>query len=161
MSELLFFPRRQAVSHHLHSRLKLPPALGGLLIWKEFEVSWLGTQPLQMAQSSPFPRNAFVALAYEISGNHSCPSGCSTSAPNPASAVKPGQQRETFSLPCFGKEQGTSSPPDVVPPNATPAHTFVGCTGFHLGLHLCGGSFVLQPAPSSIRSQTAVFSIPT
>lgn len=161
MSELLFFPRRQAVSHHLHSRLKLPPALGGLLIWKEFEVSWLGTQPLQVAQSSPFPRNAFVALAYDFSGNHSCPSGCSTSAPNPVSAVKPRQQRETFSLPCFGKEQGTSSPPDVVP------------TQRHSCIHLCGlhwfspwssslwGSFVLQPAPSSIRPQTAVFSIPT
>lgn len=63
-------------------------------------------RPLQMAHSILFPRAPFVTLACYFSGNHSCLSGCCSSAPIPACATKPGQQGEAFSLHCFGKKQG-------------------------------------------------------
>lgn len=44
-------PRKTGCSHHLHSCLRLPRAVSGLLGWKELDVSWLGSQLLQVAQS--------------------------------------------------------------------------------------------------------------
>lgn len=63
--------------------------MGGLLTWREFEVSQVGTwawavQPLQVTRSILFPRAAFVMLACYFSGNHSCLAGYSFSAPYPS-----------------------------------------------------------------------------
>lgn len=68
----------------------------------------------------PVPKAAGVALAWYFSANHSRPSCHSLSAPFSASAAKPGERGEAFSLHCFGEEQhALDYPSAVVPPSAS------------------------------------------
>lgn len=106
MSGLLSFLRRQVASYHLHSSLELPQAMGGLLTWREFEASQVGTwaravQPLQVAHS-PVPQSCLCNLGMLLLWKPQLSVWLQFSVPIPASAMKPRQQGEH----CFGKKQG-------------------------------------------------------